>query len=370
MTHKIDIQVEAWDEYYAQGFNDVYKLPKSGSRFLSKNKASHFYASNFASLGPSPNLESTYPPFEKDSHKHDTLSIQIVEDGDTIRLNRDAIHTDPLVRKQYTREYLRYRSTWPVRLRLHKVCPYCNENLNRIRTIDNEEYFFDGCELALESCPNCTYWRWWHVENRMFTRWHAAVLYTTFLGKAREFSPRLPEGASDEIAAWIRRNPKRWHAINPTSCEKLVADIFRANYQHAEVTHVGKPDDGGVDVLFIDADQNQWLIQVKRREHPSARESVTTIRNLLGTMILEGSSYGIVVSTADHFTYRAYQAAKKVNKNGMIVKLIDRKHLDRMMQLLLPERPWLKPIKESFPEYANYLIQKIPNNHYKQLRLL
>jgi hypothetical protein len=77
------------------------------------------------------------------------------------------------------------------------------------------------------------------------------------------------------------------------------------------------------DVLFVDAGV-KCLIQVKRREDPAFAEGVAGIRNLLGTMILEDALRGIIVSTADHFTYCAYDAVGRANERGMQIDLVDR----------------------------------------------
>ncbi|MBD2580163.1 restriction endonuclease [Oscillatoria sp. FACHB-1406] len=158
--------------------------------------------------------------------------------------------------------------------------------------------------------------------------------------------------------------------MNPYRLETLVADIFKANHSHAEVIHVGKPHDGGVDVFFVDADQKQWLIQVKRREKANSTEPVETIRNLLGTMLLEGACHGIVVSTADRFSYQAYQAVNRAEEVGMTVKLIDRGILNRMLEAVLPNVfPWLMSLVNSYAEFPADSFRKIPDPNYQQLTL-
>ena len=126
------------------------------------------------------------------------------------------------------------------------------------------------------------------------------------------------------------------------------------------MVHVGKPDDGGVDILFIDSTHEQWLIQVKRRERADSAEGINTIRNLVGAMVLEGAMRGIVVSTADHFTLRAQQAAKRLEKRGLHIELIDKGVLNRMLEPVLPDRPWLEIVKADDLEVAKLLSQKVP----------
>lgn len=254
---------------------------------------------------------------------------------------------------------------------LLKTCPYCFVPLMLAEHQQNDEDYENTFTAGLEYCSNCQYWRWHHLESRLESRYNVDCYeYTSFLSKLRNFSDKLPEGCASEIAQWVRRNPKRWHTIDPYRLEKLVADVFKATYTHAEVTHIGKPDDGGVDVLFIETDGKQWLIQVKRREKPKHAESVETIRNLLGTMLLEGSSWGIVVSTADHFTYRAYQAVNRAKERGMIVKLIDRTLLNHMLGSVLSDRPWLIPLRTAYPDFANRFAEMIPSTKYTQHKFL
>lgn len=264
-----------------------------------------------------------------------------------------------------------YATSFPRRFVLQRRCPYCNEKLYLFKQ-GNEVDFEDMKLGGLETCLNCNYWSWHYIQGAYIGRWGLdAYFYTVLLGKIREFHDKLPDGCSEEIASWLRRKPDNWHSINPKGLEKFVADVFRANFSTSEVMHVGKPDDGGVDVIYVDADKKQWLIQVKRREKPNSTESVSTIRNLLGTMLLNNSTHGIVVSTADHFSYRAYSTVKRASELGMTIRLIDRAVLDRMLDGLLLERPWLGSLSYAFPDFVKRLLRKFPNaTHPQQRRLL
>jgi hypothetical protein len=87
-------------------------------------------------------------------------------------------------------------------------------------------------------------------------------------------------------------------------------------------------------------------------------------------MLLEGVCHGIVVSTADHFTYRAYQAANRATEIGMTVKLIDKGILDRMLEVVLPDvLPWLVNLMNSYVEFPAESIDKISESHHQQLTL-
>jgi len=304
------------------------------------------------------------------SSASETASTRIIEDDNKVYVDTDALHTDTIVQAQLLKRIRTHLNSFPRQFPTRRICPFCKQTLECGKR--SKESNIDGRFVgALESCPNCTFWDWYYMEQGYSGRWNLGVYaYTTVLGKIREYEHELPKGCYEELAAWIRQNPSRWHSISPTQLEHLVAAVFRANYVQAEVSHVGQPDDGGVDVVYVDVEKRQWLIQVKRREKANHAKSVSTIRNLLGTMVLENSSFGIVVSTADHFSYQAYSAISRAGERSMTVRLIDRLALDHMLSGLLVERPWLSLIRSVFPEFADHFTEKIPSKRYSQLKLL
>lgn len=306
----------------------------------------------------------------------DFVTGKIIEEGSmyddehVVYVDKENIHSDALVQGHIHNRLKDYFINGPYSFVLKEKCPYCGIMLYSWQQEEHNEDVDSDFMGALETCPNCSYWEWNYLEHCFISRPDLTVYaYTHFIGKFRTFDEIFPEGCAQEIATWIRRNPKRWHSINPTKLEQLVADIFRANDSHVEVSHVGRPDDGGVDVIYIDAEKKQWLIQVKRREKPQSVEAVETIRNLLGTMVLENSAYGAVVSTADHFSYQAYKAVNRAKDRGMVVRLLDRRALDHMLTGLLVDRPWLKPLYPIFPEFIDQLLAYIPSNHRKRPKL-
>ena len=258
---------------------------------------------------------------------------------------------------------LPHRRRWPLPF-MNERCPYCRHVLGVHQVADGESRWDDEDEenfdeemdefarvWALEYCRNCRYWRWHDFD--VFSSFAGVEhSYRGALSKIREFDSVLPDGFTQEVARWIRAREKSWHTIHPTSMEKLVADVISSVYQPAEAIHVGKPHDGGTDVVFVDTSERKWLIQVKRRENPTPGEPVKSVRNLLGTLFLEDSTYGMIVSTADHFTQYAHAAAGRAGEKGTLVKLVNRSKLDRMLDSVLPEKPWLELLQRDYPAIA------------------
>jgi len=249
-----------------------------------------------------------------------------------------------------------------MKFNLTTVCPICGSILLEADMITEGSYWIDQ-EVTVKDCKKCGYWQCFGLN--VFgpneygcpdSEWECRI------SKITEYED-IPEGCYTELVQYLRANPSFWHEMEPTRLEKLVAEVFKLNFVHSEVIHVGRPDDGGVDVIFIDYGVRQWMIQVKRREKANAAEGVETIRNLLGTMVLKNSNYGMIVSTADHFTYRAYSARNLAEKFGFIIRLIDRGKLIRMVNPLLPNRPWLSFIRDRHPELLDYFFKAIPDHN-------
>jgi HJR/Mrr/RecB family endonuclease len=243
---------------------------------------------------------------------------------------------------------------------IRRRCPYCRADLRVLERVErpfSEDEDIDVETLgALELCPGCRYWRWHFVDSQFMARGGEFVHnYVSYVSKEREFAEVLPDGCASELAQWIRRKQQLWHLMSPRRLERLVADVFRANHADAEVSHVGRPADGGVDVVMVEASGNTWLIQVKRRQRPGSTEGVSTIRNLLGTMILNGARHGVVVSTADHFSTHALAAVGRARECGMIVRLVNRVMLDRLIEPLMPYDPWVPLLVDHFPDYVRWI---------------
>ena len=245
-------------------------------------------------------------------------------------------------------------------------CDYCSTKLLKVEDeIFQERSRRDYC---LWYCEYCHFWQA-RIYSDPFGECMPPPDHLAYVSKLREFDTSLPDGCSEELASYIRQHPNFLHSLNPRHFERLVADVFQANYTNAEVMHVGRPKDGGVDVLFIDAEQEEWLIQAKRRESPKHSEKVDTIRSALGTMVVKGKHNGIVVSTAKKFSRYAIQEAfaAKEGPFQMTVELVDKGILNRMLDPMLPDRPWLDPIREVDQEIAKYLADKIPSDNQLDL---
>lgn len=264
------------------------------------------------------------------------------------------------------------------------ACPFCGgrtDIVDRLEIAAEETGEDEGSEslASFELCRRCVYWRWHFVDSEFqFRGGEYAYQYTSFASKLQEFNADLPEGCAVDLAQWLRRRPDYWLRLSPPGMERFVAEVFRANYGDADVMHVGRSRDGGVDVVMVRHSGERWLIQVKRRGERTAgrAEPVQTLRELIGTMTLRGARMGAVVTTADHFSYDAYVEAKRGREIGFVVELVDRRKLDEMVGRLLPRDPWVRALGSRFALYGAWLqhqlrrpIGDMPPAHEKPTRV-
>jgi hypothetical protein len=140
--------------------------------------------------------------------------------------------------------------------------------------------------------------------------------------------------------------------------------------------HVGKSADGGIDVLLVTTSNKKILVQVKRRTRPST-EPVETVRSLLGVLLTNGSLHGIVVSTADHFSWAAKSLVSQfmLNPVGHRIDLRDFGKLREMVKSVHSVESWLTYMTAAcrYLELANKEIERlhsVPGGPFSAVQML
>jgi hypothetical protein len=229
---------------------------------------------------------------------------------------------------------------------VHENCAFCRCRFEPIIEPElGDQSGSDGVYSFVSQvlqCPSCGYW-----ELRTNRQDDSAGWYYCAASKLNEYPEASADVPVNELASYLKAHPQRIYNISPTALEKLVAECFRSTRDYCEVMHVGQPSDGGVDVLLISWGKQKILVQVKRRQTSEKAESVGTLRNLLGAMVLEHALNGIIVSTADHFSFRAHQEAKRLYDDGTYeIELRDCGRLRAMIDAVDDPRPWLGYLTE------------------------
>lgn len=233
------------------------------------------------------------------------------------------------------------------------TCPFCGSQL-RLYNYERHKEFREnratfGFDLAV-----CMYCFFWQFAGRTWLAGHymTGASHSLALSCALTFDKPPPE-CHNELAQYLRRNPDHWHSLSPKDLERLVASIFRANHGDCEVLHVGRPGDGGKDVILVHTDgHSRTMLEVKRRRHEGAVEPVTTVRHLLGVLAAEAEHNlrGIVVSTASHFSYSAQLFSERAARVGYPIKLVDRGILNKMLEPLVRKESYLELLRRTLPQ--------------------
>lgn len=238
-------------------------------------------------------------------------------------------------------------------------CPFCQTPMRRTwySTVNKGDDNYDNGKFILKFCIKCAYWKFSGSDYSEACMDSPTNIIASSL--AAKFDRNPPAGCSAELAQFIVRNPNYLNEINPIRLESLVADVFKQNHRLCEVRHVGRPGDLGVDVLFVDSEETKWLIQVKRREKPNKPEGFSTLQSILGTLILNDSSHGIIVSTSNSFSRPLEKQRGIAQAKGYTIKLIDKSLLTQMVGSIVPNTPWKDFfINSSVSDYLKPLYQK------------
>lgn len=191
--------------------------------------------------------------------------------------------------------------------------------------------------IDIWECENCGWWESlekfteekdgidevWRLQNE--------TLNYAILKSFKASDKSLPISA---LLQELERNNSVLYEIDPYKMEKLVQHVFSAFY-NCEVKHVGKTGDGGKDLIIVLSDE-PILVQVKRRGKNESVEQISTVRDFLGTMFIENSRKGIIVSTADHFSRPSKTTTKKLlSENRLdVFELVDFKRFCEMLDII------------------------------------
>lgn len=230
-------------------------------------------------------------------------------------------------------------------------CPFCKKIIN------NSIYYKQNNKISwcraieyesVNQCPECGWWE--HKYTFSSDEIDEGIRATTVeLSQAvlRRYNDNSKSVPIQVLNKYITQNPEKIYGINDKKMEELVACVFK-DFFDSEIMIVGKSHDGGKDLILIDGEEKTF-VQVKRRTQASKVEPVSSIRDLIGASILGDAKSCIFVSTADHFSKNAVNAAEKVvrDKKFDSFDLIDYHRFVSMLNLKKDKFPneWEKLLK-------------------------
>jgi len=184
-------------------------------------------------------------------------------------------------------------------------------------------------------CDSCGFWRF-ELQDR------AHLPYYT-IPNVKRFDYEAAVPSMSYLSKEIHRNRERLYGMNPTGFEVFVGSVL-SDFLDCEVHHIGRSGDDGVDLIALVGD-SPLMIQVKRRESPSATEGIDVVKLLFASAFVQGSSNGMVVTSAKRFTRpaRIWSESRKLTDSGFHLDLVDMNSLMSMVDAVASKDevpPW------------------------------
>jgi len=211
-----------------------------------------------------------------------------------------------------------------------KGCSYCHHPMKEVLDIylPLDEFGVESRHVRLWGCLNCGWWSQVRTNFELYG-WSHEIRSVGILRTFETSDPQLPLTA---LKMELTKHPAILYDIHSKKFEQLVADVLGAHYD-TEVTIVGRTNDGGIDLIYLEANVPA-AIQVKRRQRPDRIETVVLVREFLGALMLEGFTKGKIVTTANRFSKGSYRTKEKALRRGLVeqFELIDAKRFYEMFR--------------------------------------
>lgn len=193
-------------------------------------------------------------------------------------------------------------------------CPFCKKKINNqvYHNVNNKISWCSAVEYeSVIQCPQCGWWEHSYTFSSDDIgdglRANSSELTQAILRIYDDDDKSVP---IDILNKYIAQNPEKIYGIHDKKMEELVASVFK-DFMDCDINIVGKSHDGGKDLILVNGDK-QTFVQVKRRTQASKVEPVSSIRDLIGASVIGDADACVFVTTADHFSKPAKDAAQKV----------------------------------------------------------
>lgn len=200
------------------------------------------------------------------------------------------------------------------------ACPYCPKSVLKKYELDRSEIGYiqgwaldqDGEErrtpvkaVKVHACGKCGWWTACLIsaDDHSHRAWTGGLVAHAEATLAEFSTAPVP---MSELRRYVATKGEALFDLHPRRFEELVASVYS---DHGFDTHVtAYSQDGGIDIVLTDQAEQQTAVQVKRYR---SRVAVNEIRELLGVMVLNRLTRGIIVTTSD-FTRGAIGASRQL----------------------------------------------------------
>lgn len=209
-------------------------------------------------------------------------------------------------------------------IQIGSLCPNCKSKVTLLHEEKREINFYDlfnVLHLKIYTCKECGWWKsleqFLNYSNWDWPDYKIDAKHNHKNSIPKRFNLKDKDLPITSLVEELKKDKKIMYSIHDKKMEELVKYVFESYYK-CNVKLVGKSGDNGIDLIMIDSDE-PILIQVKRRTKENHVESISSIREFIGALILQQQRKGIFVSTAKSYSIPAQKAAHQI---------VDQKNLD------------------------------------------
>ena len=117
--------------------------------------------------------------------------------------------------------------------------------------------------------------------------------------------------------------------VSPTQFERLVLDLLH-KMGYGEPEHTGHSGDGGIDGIINQDALGLEKVYVQAKRYTSGSVGEPEIRNFAGSMMAQGATKGVFITTSG-FSNTAKQTAANVSQRNETIRLVDGNELAQLM---------------------------------------
>lgn len=237
-------------------------------------------------------------------------------------------------------------------LAFQAVCFYCHTPLIRHTGDENvaafseemnygwSDKFTTRATAVIGICPACGWWKY-GLGTAVGGRETGSFEFAAAILKSLDLSNlSIP---IKEVRAYLTAKYQSRFDVHPRVFEEVVGSVFRAHGCAAEVTSYS--GDGGIDVIVLEG-ATTIGVQVKRYAEKN-KISVDQIRELAGSLFIQGHTKGIFVTTSA-FQAGAETTAAGSGAKGIPIELIDAPKFYEKLKIaqlsnareLIDRKPW------------------------------
>jgi hypothetical protein len=184
-------------------------------------------------------------------------------------------------------------------------------------------------DIRLLQCPHCS---WLSLIDDCAEHGYGEM--TARLESAHSCAKHFQSDGNMELAdlrQWIYNNDIDLTTISPKNLELLVGSVFADKFK-CTAHHIGGTGDGGIDLVLLASD-TPIIVQVKRYERAQKKVPAVVVRELIGSMVIEGANCGIIVTSGNGATSNCEDTIRSAKARGFAVSVYSQSMLKEVLQL-------------------------------------